>query len=30
MNLEQLEVSAYALAVLTLVLIYIDCLQKIV
>lgn len=30
MNLEQLEVSAYALAVLTLMLIYIDCLKNLV
>ena len=30
MNLEQLETSAYALALFTLILIYVDCLQKII
>jgi len=30
MHLEQLERSAYALAALTIILLYLDCLQKIV
>lgn len=30
MNLEQLETSAYALALFTILLVYLDCLQKII
>lgn len=30
MNLEQLETSAYALALITVVMIYLDCLQKLI
>ena len=30
MNLDQLELSAYALAALTITWLYLDCLQKLV
>lgn len=30
MNLEQLETSAYALALITVIVIYLDCLQKLI